>query len=223
MSPVKGKIERIYKILKANLPLPEPRNLPPVEELVLTILSQNTSDRNRDLAWKRLKGKFSSMEEVAEAPLEEIESAIKPAGLYRQKARRIKEVLNILKEKFGGLRIPLKGEELYEFLLSLKGVGPKTAAVVSLFSFGEPYFPVDTHIFRVSNRIPLAKGRTRKEVQEKLNSLVPDRLKKELHLLLIELGRSFCRPKPNCSACPIREHCDFAKGFPSREGKGRKE
>ena len=162
------------------------------------------------------------MEKLAKAPLEEIEKAIKPAGLHRQKARRIKEVLNILTERFGGVKIPLKGEELYEFLLSLKGVGPKTAAVVSLFSFGEAYFPVDTHIFRVSNRIPLVRGKTRKEVQDKLNSMIPDSLKKELHLLLIELGRSFCRPKPNCSACPIREYCDFAKDSPSTEEKGKK-
>ncbi len=216
------RIEKVYKILRENFPLPPKRKLPPVEELVLTILSQNTSDRNRDIAWAELRRKFPSMEALERAPVEEIEKAIKPAGLYRQKARRIKEVLSILRRKFGGLKIPLKGEELYRFLLSLKGVGPKTAAVVSLFSFGEPYFPVDTHIFRVSNRIPLVRGKSREEVQEKLNHLVPDGLKEEFHLLLIELGRSYCRPRPKCSLCPLRGFCEFARGSVSREGRGKK-
>ncbi len=210
---MKEKIEKIYDILRKEFSLPAKEKLSPAEELVLTVLSQNTSDRNRDLAWKRLRERFPKMEDLEEASVEEIEEAIKPAGLYRQKARSIKQVLRKLREEFGSLNIPLKGEEAYRFLLSLKGVGPKTAAVVSLFSLGHPYFPVDTHIFRVSNRIPLVRGKTREKVQEELNKKVPDEIKREFHLLLIELGRKYCRPKPRCKECPLKGLCSYSSRF----------
>ncbi len=182
-----------------------------MDELVLTILSQNTSDRNRDLAWERLRERFPEIGDLLGADLQELEELIRPAGLNRQKARRIKEALHLIKERFGELKIPLKGQELYDFLRSIKGVGPKTAAVVALFSYGEPFFPVDTHIFRVAKRIPLADGKTREEVQDTLTHLVPDHLKMELHLLLIELGRKYCRPRPKCSSCPLRELCKYRR------------
>lgn len=204
-------IRELYKILKQEFEVPHIRKLKPVEELVLTILSQNTSDRNRDLAWKRLRERFPDLEKIINAKVEEIEDIIKPAGLYKQKAKRIKEGLTLIKRKFGKLEIPLKGKNLYDFLINIKGVGPKTAAVVALFSYGEPYFPVDIHIFRVARRIPLANGKTREEVQEKLTHLVPDHLKMELHLLLIELGRKYCRPRPKCTDCPLRGFCEYAK------------
>lgn len=201
--------QKIYEALKREFGPQKIRKLPPIEELVLTILSQNTSDRNRDLAWERLRKRFPDLKDIPEADLRELEELIKPAGLNRQKAGRIKDALTLIKQRFGGLKIPLKGKELYDFLRSIKGVGPKTAAVVALFSYGEPYFPVDTHIFRVAKRIPLAEGKTREAVQNKLTETVPDELKMELHLLLIELGRKYCRPKPKCHQCPIREMCKF--------------
>ncbi len=218
---MKEKIEKVYQILRREIPLPAKKKLPPVEELVLTILSQNTSDRNRDRAWAKLREKFPTLEALAEAPLEEIEEAIRPAGLYRQKARSIKKALKSLREKFGTLEIPLRGEDAYEFLLSLDGVGPKTAAVVSLFSLGHPHFPVDTHIFRVSNRIPLVEGKSREKVQEQLNQVVPDGIKEEFHLLLIELGRRYCRPKPRCEKCPLRGLCRFAALHGLQPGQGQ--
>ncbi len=217
---MKKKIEEIYRILRKEFPLPVKRKLSPVEELILTILSQNTSDRNRDLAWERLRKKFPTMEDLEKASVEEIERAIKPAGLYRQKAKSIKEALSRLREEFGSLQIPLQGEEAFKFLLSLKGVGPKTAAVVSLFSLSHPHFPVDTHIFRVSNRIPLVKGKSREKVQEELNKKVPDEIKKEFHLLLIELGRKYCRPRPRCQECPLRDLCSFPSRF-LKPGQGQ--
>ncbi len=207
---MKKRIEKIYEILKKEFGIPDVRRLHPLEELVLTILSQNTSDRNRDAAWKRLEKKFPKIESIMEADISEIEEAIKPAGLNRQKAKRIKEALQLIKNRFGKLDITLRGHELYDFLRSINGVGPKTAAVVALFSYGEPFFPVDTHIFRVSNRIPLAQEKTREKVQEKLTEIIPDRLKMEFHLLLIELGRKYCRPKPKCSICPLKNLCSYS-------------
>lgn len=201
--------QRIYEILKREFGPQNIRRLSPIEELVLTILSQNTSDRNRDLAWERLRKRFPELKDILEADLRELEQLIKPAGLNRQKARRIKDALSLIKDRFGDLKISIRGRELYDFLRSIKGVGPKTAAVVALFSYGEPYFPVDIHIFRVAKRIPLAEGKTREEVQDRLTRIVPDQLKMELHLLLIELGRKYCRPKPKCALCPIKEMCSF--------------
>ncbi len=202
------KIERIYSKLLEEFGKPEKRRLDPVEELVLTILSQNTSDRNRDLAWERLRSRFRTMEELAEAPVEEIEELIKPSGLHRQKARRIKEVLARIRKDFSSLEIKLPADRLYDYLLSLPGIGPKTAAVVLAFSFDLPYFPVDTHVFRVARRLGLSSARTREKVQQEMERIVPPHLKKDLHLLLINLGRSYCRPsKPLCSRCPLRELC----------------
>ncbi|MGB9554001.1 MAG: endonuclease III domain-containing protein, partial [bacterium] len=184
----------------------------PTEELISTILSQNTNDRNRDSAFAHLRSRFPSWEKVVCAPLPEVESAIKVAGLAPSKAPRIQEALRLINEKYGQFSLPLQlnMEELFEFLLSLPGVGPKTVRCVLLFSYGYPAFPVDTHILRVGRRIGfIGKKESPARAMDRLDGLIPDGLHLSLHLLLIEHGRRTCRPRPLCQACPLRDLCSF--------------
>lgn len=205
------RIIEIYKILQKSFGIPEKKKYDPVDEIILTILSQNTNDRNRDKAWERLKTRYKTPQELLEAPEREIAELIRPAGLYRQKAKAIKRILTKIKSDFGTLKIPYRGKELYYYLTSIKGIGPKTAAVVMMFSFDQPFFPVDTHIFRITRRMGLVDSRTREKAQSELDSLIPDEMKKDLHLLLIELGRKICRArKPLCDQCPVRDFCNFS-------------
>jgi len=204
------RIKHIYKILRKTFGIPKKKKYDPVDEIILTVLSQNTSDRNRDKAWERLKARYKTPQELLDAPEEEIAELIRPAGLYRQKAKAIKRILNKIKGDFGVLEIPYRGEELYRYLTSIKGIGPKTAAVVMAFSYDQPFFPVDTHIFRVSRRMGLTNSRTREKAQFELDLLIPNEMKKDLHLLLIELGRKICRARrPLCSQCPVKDFCNF--------------
>ena len=181
--------------------------------LVGTILSQNTSDLNRDRAFEALMRRFPTWEAVLAAPQHELERAIKGAGLYRQRAQRIQEVLRKVKDKCGKASLDclreLEPEEAYRWLLSLPGVGKKTAAIVMLFGLGAPYFPVDTHIKRVSRRLGLWDGKG--DPHDALAPLVPRGKEYELHLHLIRLGRELCRPRnPRCRECPLRDLCDWA-------------
>ena len=181
--------------------------------LVGTILSQNTSDLNRDRAFEALMQRFPTWEAVLAAPQHEVALAIKGAGLYRQRAQRIQEVLRKVKDKCGKASLDclrkLEPEEAYRWLLSLPGVGKKTAAIVMLFGLGAPYFPVDTHIKRVSRRLGLWDGKG--DPHDALAPLVPRGKEYELHLHLIRLGRELCRPRnPRCRECPLRDLCDWA-------------
>lgn len=186
----------------------------PLELLIRTILSQNTSDRNRDQAYQALRERFPKWEGILEAPVEEVAGAIRPAGLYRQRARRLQEVLRRIREDRGKLALDflaeLPTEEAERWLLSLPGVGKKTAYIVLLFAFGREKFPVDTHISRVTQRLGLWDGRG--DPHEALGPLVPTGRAYPLHLNLIRLGREFCRPRnPRCPACPVQELCEYAK------------
>ena len=182
--------------------------------LIGTILSQNTSDLNRDRAYSELRRRFPSWEEVLAAPVEDLEAAIRGAGLHRQRARRIKEVLTRLMEERGELSLEflrdLPDGEAERWLLSLPGVGKKTAYIVLLFGLGRPFFPVDTHIARVTRRLGLV--RPKQEPHAALAPLVPEGKELELHLHLIRLGREICRARrPRCRDCPLSDLCQYAR------------
>jgi len=184
----------------------------PLDLLIGTILSQNTSDLNRDRAYAELKRRFPSWEKVLSAPVEEVEKAIHGAGLHRQRAARIKEVLRRLKEERGCLSLDFLGdlpdEDAVRWLLSLPGVGKKTAYIVMLFGLGRPFFPVDTHIARVTRRLGLLAER--EEPHRALAPLVPKGEEVELHLHLIRLGREVCQARrPHCEACPLPDLCRY--------------
>ena len=187
----------------------------PLETLIETILSQNTNDGNRDRAYRSLLSRYGHLAAVKEARLEEIAETIRVGGLHRQKALRIKQVLQRIEQTRGSLDLSFLGElpldEAMAWLLASPGVGKKTAGIVMLFSFGKPYFPADTHIRRVLNRFGLVD--TKKDPHDRLNAVLPkDPLfMATLHLHLIRLGREVCHPRrPDCPTCPLREGCEWA-------------
>jgi|Deesub1362B_J571_1020462.scaffolds.fasta_scaffold00005_279 endonuclease-3 len=184
--------------------------------LIATILSQNTNDKNSIRAYMELEKNIGiEPRKLMDASLKDIIRAIKVGGLYRNKARAIKEISKIILEKYGGdisriLKLDL--EKARNELLSLPNVGPKTADILLLFIAGHPVFPVDTHILRITRRIGLVERATYKEVSERWKELLPQSKYMEAHHLLIALGRKICQArKPVCSRCPINNLCDYYK------------
>ena len=188
--------------------------LPPVDELVSTILSQNTNDTNRDRAFNALRTKFPTWESVRDAKPREVVNAIRPAGLANQKGPRIQKVLKEITKERGDLDLwflkDLPLEEARAWLMKFNGVGPKTAAIVLCFSLNRPAFPVDTHIYRVTGRIGLRpETMTVEQAHPHLEALFPPKTYYAAHLNLIRLGREVCHArKPDCPKCPIRNLCD---------------
>lgn len=189
--------------------------LPAIDELVSTILSQNTNDVNRDRGFLALRARFPTWEQVRDAPAEAVIDAIRPAGLANQKGPRIQQVLRSITEERGGLDLSfladLPVEETRAWLMRFNGVGPKTAAIVLCFSLGKPAFPVDTHIYRVTGRIGLRPERmTVEQAHPHLEALFPPETYYAAHLNLIRLGREICTArKPYCEKCPILQLCDY--------------
>jgi endonuclease-3 len=185
----------------------------PVNNLVLTILSQNTNDANRDRAFASLKNKFPTISRLAAAEPGELEDAIRAGGLARTKAAAILSALSRLKRERGGYTLdflrsmPL--EDARSCLTSFGGVGVKTANILLLFSFGFPAFPVDTHILRVAKRLGLVpESSTLAKASLLLEPHVPAGAHVPLHLNLIRLGRELCKPRnPLCPSCPLLPDC----------------
>ena len=183
----------------------------PVDELVLTVLSQNTNDRNRDVAYNRLRERFSSWDEVREAPVDEVEEAIRPGGLAPTKSVRIHQILEALGDDDLSALAVLPLDEARRELCDLPGVGRKTAACVLLFSFGRPDPPVDTHVYRVGARLGLWAGKAPLvAAHDELARLCGDdaQFAYETHMLLIRHGRRTCVARtPRCAECPLRRMC----------------
>jgi len=191
--------------------------LPAVDELVSTILSQNTNDLNRDRAFNALRARYGTWEEVRDAEAVDVIDAIRPAGLANQKGPRIQQVLRSITEERGSLDLSFLGdlsvEEAKLWLTKFNGVGPKTAAIVLCFSLGKPAFPVDTHIYRVTGRIGLRPEKMNVEqAHQHLESLFPPETYYAAHLNLIRLGREICTARrPYCEKCPILQLCDYGR------------
>ena len=189
--------------------------LPAIDELVSTILSQNTNDVNRDRGFNALRAKLPMWEQVRDADPEVVIDAIKVAGLANQKGPRIQQVLRAITAERGSLNLDfladLPVEEARAWLTKFNGVGPKTAAIVLCFSLNMPAFPVDTHIYRVSGRIGLRPEKmTVEQAHPHLESLFPPETYYAAHLNIIRLGREVCGArKPNCPQCPILKLCEF--------------
>jgi len=204
-------------LLEKNYGRPQPvaGKTDPVEQLVLTILSQNTNDVNRDRAMGRLTARFPTWEDVAGASAESIEAAIRVGGLGRQKAGRIKEALKWMKDTFGEYSLEslkdMGTADAYEMLTSLKGVGPKTASIVLLFGFGRPAFPVDTHIRRVSTRLGLLpEGVSYNDAHRILGNIFEAEDYYPIHINLIKHGRRVCKwRKPLCGECFLSRLCPW--------------
>lgn len=206
----------IYETLLDTFGLPVWRMaLDPMDELISTILSQNTNDRNRDIAFLALKERFPRWNEVRDAPLTEIIDLIRPAGLANQKGARLQAVLQQIYAERGDLSLEfLKSyslEDAHAWLVRFKGVGLKTAAIVLQFALGIPAFPVDTHVYRVSGRLGLRpESMNVEDTHAHLAGLFAPETYGPAHLNLIRLGREICfARKPACERCPLTEVCDY--------------
>jgi len=191
------------------------RHRDPLSTLIFTVLSQNTTSINQERAGRGLQERFSSWEEVRDAEVGEIVEAIRSAGLANIRASRIKEILQTITVRCGKLDLSfleeMEGDEAKEWLTSLRGVGPKTAACVLLFSFGKPVLPVDTHVLRVSKRLGLIPAKmAASKAQTLLEEIVPAEAIYDFHLNMIRHGRNICRAqRPRCERCVVRHLCDY--------------
>jgi len=214
-----ARLGEVSGLLAARFGRPEPcaHETEPVRNLVLTILSQNTTDANRDRAYDRLSKRFPTLPELAAARQSELEGAIRVGGLAKAKAKSILGALGRIREERGGYSIDfLRGMPLKEaraYLTSFPGVGVKTANILLLFSFGMPAFPVDTHVLRVTKRLGLVPNSA--DLAKAALSLEPHVGPGDhgpLHLNLIRLGREVCRPRnPLCPECPLLAVCPEGK------------
>ena len=216
MNALKNRAVKIHEKLLEAFGQPIWRDpLPAIDELVSTILSQNTNDVNRDRGFHALRAKLPTWEAVRDANAEDVINAIRPAGLANQKGPRIQQVLRAITEERGSLYLDfladLPTEEARAWLTKCYGVGPKTAAIVLCFWLNMPAFPVDTHIYRVSGRTGLRPEKmTVEQAHPFLESVFPPETYYAAHLNLIRLGREVCGArKPNCPNCPIITLCDF--------------
>lgn len=189
--------------------------LDPISEVVSTILSQNTNDGNRDLAFNRLRAALPTWEAVRDAPVEAVEAAIRPAGLAPQKAPRIKQALQFITDQRGRLELDflkdLPVEDAKTWLTQINGIGPKTAAIVLLFALGRPAFPVDTHIYRVTRRLGLVDQKLSVEkAHHVLEQMIDPALYYPFHLNAIRHGREVCHARnPKCAVCTLQMWCDY--------------
>ena len=185
----------------------------PMDELVLTILSQNTNDRNRDVAYARLRERFPDWTAVRDASEDEVEQAIRPGGISRVKARRIQDILRALGDDDLSWLEEGPLDEARSYLCSLPGVGRKTAACVLLFSYGRPDVPVDTHVYRVGLRLGLfAPGASFDEAHDEMLRLTDPADAYEMHVALIRHGRRTCVARaPRCVECPLQRMCPYGR------------
>lgn len=213
---IRKKAEEVCKILvnKYGEEISE-RKLPPIDELVMTILSQHTNDVNMYRAFTSLKDTYSSWEEVLAAPQDEFAASIRSSGMYNLKAKRIQATLREIHERVGKLDLSLietmEISEAKEWLTSLYGVGPKTAAIVLLFSFGLPVLPVDTHVWRVTKRLGIIDMKvSREKAHELLEQIMPPDCIPSLNKNLVRHGREICHAQnPKCNECFLKKMCDY--------------
>lgn len=216
LEALQKKAITVYDRLIAFYGLPEWREpMPPVHELVCTILSQNTNDRNRDFAFNALITRYPTWEAVRDADPQEVMDLIRPAGLANQKGPRLQAVLRQITEERGELNLDFlkeySAEEALAWLMRFNGVGPKTASIVLQFSLGMPAFPVDTHVYRVTGRLGLRPEKmTADQSHPFLASIFPPETYHSGHLNIIRLGREICVARtPKCELCPLTDLCVY--------------
>ncbi len=219
---LRAKALEIHERLLQAYGKPQQRERDPVDTLVSAIISQNTTDELRDRAYRRLRDRFPTWEQVRDAPAHDIADAIRVAGLSRQKAPRIKQALQRITQERGELSLDFLREmsvaEARQWLTAIDGVGPKTAAIVLLFALKMPAFPVDTHVHRVGRRIGLIGNNTsREKAHDALESILPEALYYPFHINLIRHGREVCNARnPKCEICVVNDLCDYYAALRTR-------
>lgn len=202
------------RLRKQQGPFEPKPELPIIDELILTVLSQHTSDLNRDRAFAGLKQRFDSWEQVVAAPREAVADAIRPGGIADVKAGRIKTILEEIARREGSLSLDrlhdLDDQSVAAYLCELPGVGPKTAACVLVFSMGRPAFPIDTHVHRIARRLGWIEDKASAEAAHNmLAPKVPSDIRYDLHVAFIDHGRKICKSKmPRCSDCVLFDLCE---------------
>src|SRR2546423_1808038 len=217
------RLRTILARLREAYGRPVPRaHRAPIDELILTVLSQNTNDRNRDVAYARLRERFSTWADVRDAPVADVEEAIRPGGLAPTKAVRIQEILRAVGDDDLAWLEEAPLGEAREYLVDLPGVGRKTAACVLLFSYGRPDIPVDTHVYRVGTRLGLFRpGASFEEAHDELLRLADPEDAYEIHVLLIRHGRRLCTARaPRCGECPLLDLCPYGQSVPRSRSTG---
>jgi endonuclease III len=199
--------------------LEPPRAVDPLDELILTVLSQHTSDLNAERAFADLRRAYPTWQAVVDASSTEIADVIRSGGLANTKAPRIQAILREVQEREGAFTLdalrPMSDAEARAYLKSLPGIGPKTAAVVLSFALGRDAMPVDTHVHRVTKRLGVIPPKASAERADRLlHDLVPDGLRTPLHVAFIRLGREICKaPTPRCVQCPLKDLCPTAPRY----------
>lgn len=212
----KHKLILVSEALEELYGIPERKPIKPLESLIITILSQNTNDTNRDNAYAELRRRFPTWEDVLNTDTEDIADAIQCGGLQDRKAESIKDVLVWLDSEYGELNLDFLCDEpideAMEMLLQHKGVGMKTASVTLAFGCEHDIFPVDTHILRISKRLGLIPMNTRaNEAHKLLHPIIPTSKAYSLHRNLITFGRKICKARnPKCGECPLIGYCMVA-------------
>ena len=216
LNPLKKKIEKIIHSLEKEYGIPShKKKVDPLDILIQTILSQNTNDRNRDRAYQALKIRFPQWEDLLKAPTGALMQAIRTGGLARQKAKRIRQILQWIKDREGKLSLhflkKMGSGEIKNTLEKLKGIGPKTVYCLLLFGMGREAFPVDTHILRVGKRMGFIPGGVNAEKAHPwMVPFIPRGKSLSLHLNLIHFGREICRAKnPKCEICFLVKDCCY--------------
>lgn len=224
---MKEDLTEINKLLIEEFGIPKRKKRKPnsMDILIGTILSQNTNDKNSYKAYRNLKSKIKSWDEILNIRISTLESLIKVAGLGKQKALSIKSLIKKLKEVTGkvNLNYLLKSDNdsVIEELTKFKGIGVKTASCVLLFSFGRNVCPVDTHVHRILNRVGVVKTNSPDKTFNQIKDFIPENYGHTLHTNLLRLGREICLPKnPRCGICVIRAKCKYPyKNFSSTTKK----
>jgi endonuclease-3 len=195
-----GTIRRHRGMTKATVSRDDP-----FQVLISTVLSQRTRDENTERASEKLFSKYKTPKQLSQAPLEKLYPLIKESGFYMTKAKRIKEISRILEEKYGG-KVPRDFGEL----VSLPGVGRKTANCVLVYAYRLPAIPVDTHVHRISNRIGFVKTRIPEQTESELVKIIPRKYWVDFNELFVKFGQRTCQPvRPRCWECPIVRQCDY--------------
>jgi len=210
------KVAKITSALEEKFGIPQRESiLDPLSNLMLTVLSQNTNDKNRDQAFRRLKERFPNWEGVMNADVYDIEELIRPGGLAKQKSERMVNILKWIYQEYGNLNLDnlcsMNPEVAIEQFCQLKGIGIKTISVVLMFSCGVDIFPVDTHVHRICRLLGFVPNNTSAEKTFWLmQPLVPEGKSFSLHMNFLKLGRTICLArKPRCKQCPINQYCDY--------------
>ena len=220
--PDRRRIRAIYRRLDTYFggELAPPRAADPLDELMLTVLSQHTSDLNAERAFADLQRAFpGGWQQVVDAPTVEVADAIRSGGLANSKAPRIQAILREVRDREGAFDLSslraMSDDEARDYLIGLPGIGPKTAAVVLSFALGRDAMPVDTHVHRVTKRLGLIPPKATAERADRiLHELVPDGMRTPLHVAFIRLGREICKaPTPRCRQCPLKELCPTAPRY----------